>query len=175
PQSPREEEEEDGAEAEEPVGIHHSLAEPATQYTKRPNVFRLQTADRRLFLFQALTEEEMLSWISRLNLAAAILSSPAFPAAVGSQRRFVRPILPTAPSRSPPVRPPGWGTPRAAQKPPLTASSLAVPAQEEQLKCHEQWLERVARELEEHQRNLPDKRGRELDEYQLKKEYLIYE
>lgn len=45
----------------------------------------------------------MSSWISRINLAAALLSSPPFPAAVGSQRRFARPILPAAPSRSPPV------------------------------------------------------------------------
>lgn len=38
-------------------------------------------------------------------------------------------------------------------------------------------MERVAQELFEHQRNLPDKRGRarDLDEYRLKKEYLLYE
>ncbi|XP_053905625.1 PH and SEC7 domain-containing protein 4-like isoform X4 [Cuculus canorus] len=142
--------EEGGTEAEEPLGVHHALAERASKYTKRPNVFRLQTADWRVFLFQAPTSEEMLSWISRVNLVAALFSSPAFPAAVGSQRRFVRPILPAAPSRSPP---------------------------EEQLRSHEAWMERVAEELFEHQRNLPNKRGRarDLDEYRLKKEYLLYE
>ncbi|NXV76975.1 PSD4 protein, partial [Atlantisia rogersi] len=142
--------EEGGAEAEEPLGIHHALAERDSKYTKRPNVFRLQTADWRVFLFQAPTPEEMFSWISRINLVAALFSSPAFPAAVGSQCRFVRPILPAAPSRSPP---------------------------EEQHRSHEAWMERVAQELLEHQRNLPDKRGRarDLDEYRLKKEYLLYE
>ncbi|CAM9805764.1 unnamed protein product, partial [Bubo scandiacus] len=92
----------------------------------------------------------MFSWISRINLVAALFSSPPFPAAVGSQRRFVRPILPAAPSRSPP---------------------------EEQHRSHEAWMERVADELFEHQRNLPEKRGRarDLDEYRLKKEYLLYE
>ncbi|NXK15846.1 PSD4 protein, partial [Herpetotheres cachinnans] len=142
--------EEGGPEVEEPLGVHHALAERASKYTKRPNVFRLQTADWRVFLFQAPTLEEMFSWISRINLVAALFSSPPFPAAVGSQRRFVRPILPAAPSRSAP---------------------------EEQHRSHEAWMERVAQELFEHQRNLPEKRGRarDLDEYRLKKEYLLYE
>lgn len=38
---------------EEVVSVHHSLAEPAADYTKKPHVFRLQTADWRVFLFQA--------------------------------------------------------------------------------------------------------------------------
>lgn len=37
---------------EEVVSVHHSLAEPAVDYTKKPHVFRLQTADWRVFLFQ---------------------------------------------------------------------------------------------------------------------------
>lgn len=39
---------------EEPIGVHHALAERASKYNKRPHVFRLQTADWRIFLFQAL-------------------------------------------------------------------------------------------------------------------------
>lgn len=42
----------------------------------------------------------MSSWIARINLAAATHSAPPFPAAVGSQRRFVRPILPVGPAQS---------------------------------------------------------------------------
>lgn len=38
---------------EEVVSVHHSLTEQAADYTKRPHVFRLQTADLRVFLFQA--------------------------------------------------------------------------------------------------------------------------
>lgn len=53
PQEEEEEEEEGAPEAEEPLGVHHALAEHASKYTKRPNVFRLQTADWRVFLFQA--------------------------------------------------------------------------------------------------------------------------
>ncbi|XP_062452743.1 PH and SEC7 domain-containing protein 4-like [Rhea pennata] len=136
--------------SEEPLGVHHALAERASKYTKRPNVFRLQTADWRVFLFQAPSSEEMSSWISRINLVAALFSSPPFPAAVSSQRRFIRPILPAAPSRSAP---------------------------EEQHRSHETWMDQFAAELFEHQRNLPDKRGRarDLDEYRSKKEYLLYE
>uniref|UniRef100_A0A8C8S959 Pleckstrin and Sec7 domain containing 4 n=1 Tax=Pelusios castaneus TaxID=367368 RepID=A0A8C8S959_9SAUR len=135
---------------EEVIGVHHALAERASKYNKRPNVFCLQTADWRIFLFQAQNAEEMNSWISRINLVAAMFSSPPFPAAVGSQRKFIRPILPTAPCRS----------------------SL-----EEQHQAHESWMDKFSDELSDHQRNLPDKRGRgrDLEEYRLKRDYLVYE
>lgn len=42
-----------GQMVDEPVGVHHSLATPATHYTKKPHVFQLRTADWRLYLFQA--------------------------------------------------------------------------------------------------------------------------
>uniref|UniRef100_A0A669CI54 PH and SEC7 domain-containing protein 4 n=1 Tax=Oreochromis niloticus TaxID=8128 RepID=A0A669CI54_ORENI len=83
---------------EEVVSVHHSLAEPAANYTKKPHVFRLQTADWRVFLFQASSKAEMNSWISRINLISALHSAPPFPAAVGSQRKFRRPILPASQS-----------------------------------------------------------------------------
>lgn len=35
------------------VSVHHSLAMRAADYSKRPNVFYLRTADWRVFLFQA--------------------------------------------------------------------------------------------------------------------------
>ncbi|XP_015355263.1 LOW QUALITY PROTEIN: PH and SEC7 domain-containing protein 4 [Marmota marmota marmota] len=135
---------------DEPVGVHHSLASPATHYTKRPHVFQLRTADWRLFLFQAPTAKEMTSWIARINLAAATHSAPPFPAAVGSQRRFVRPILPMGPAQS----------------------SL-----EEQHRSHENCLDAASDDLLDLQRNLPERRGRsrELEEYRLRKEYLEYE
>lgn len=41
------------------------------------------------------SKEEMLSWILRLNLVAAIFSAPAFPAAVSSMKKFCRPLLPS--------------------------------------------------------------------------------
>ncbi|XP_061334945.1 PH and SEC7 domain-containing protein 1-like [Pezoporus flaviventris] len=70
----------------------------------------------------------MLAWIERLNLAAALLSAPPFPAAVGSQRGPARPLLPAALSRSPP---------------------------EEQRRSHAAWMERVERELRQRQRHGP--------------------
>lgn len=135
---------------DEPVGVHHSLASPATHYTKKPHVFQLRTADWRLYLFQAPTAKEMASWIARINLAAATHSAPPFPAAVGSQRRFVRPILPMNPAQS----------------------SL-----EEQHRSHENCLDAASDDLLDLQRNLPDRRGRsrELEEYRLRKEYLEHE
>ncbi|XP_063167521.1 PH and SEC7 domain-containing protein 4-like [Candoia aspera] len=136
--------------SEEFVGVHHALAEKASKYTKRPHVFRLQTADWHVFLFQAPTFEEMTSWMSRINLVAAMFSAPPFPAAVGSQKKFVRPILPTAACKN----------------------SL-----EDQHLAHEACMDRMSHELLELQRNLPEKRGRgrDLEEYQLRKEYLLYE
>ncbi|XP_072255250.1 uncharacterized protein [Pyxicephalus adspersus] len=135
---------------EEVISVHHSLAEKASDYTKRANVFRLQTADWRVFLFQAQSPEEMMSWICRINLVAAMFSSPPFAAAVGSQRRFYRPILPSAQSK------------------------LDL---EEQLQSHESLMDRFTDDLTEHQRYLPDpkSKSRDSEDYHLREEYLRYE
>ncbi|XP_072492890.1 PH and SEC7 domain-containing protein 4 [Notamacropus eugenii] len=140
----------EGPMPEEAVGVHHALAVPAVHYTKKPHVFQLRTADWRLYLFHAPTAKEMTSWISRINLAAATHSAPPFPAAVGSQRKFVRPILPTGPARS----------------------SL-----EEQHRSHESCLDAASDDLIDLQKSLPERRGRsrDLEEYRLRKEYLEYE
>lgn len=45
------------------------------------------------------SEEEMMSWIFRINLVAALFSAPAFPAAIGSMKKFCRPILPSSSTR----------------------------------------------------------------------------
>ncbi|XP_077118791.1 PH and SEC7 domain-containing protein 4 [Ranitomeya variabilis] len=135
---------------EEVISVHHSLAEKASEYTKRPHVFRLQTADWRVFLFQTQTPEEMKSWITRINLVAAMFSSPPFPAAVGSQRKFYRPILPSTPCK------------------------LDL---EEQLQSQESLIDRFTDDLTEHQRNLPDSKSktREWEDYHLRGDYLRFE
>ncbi|MEQ2313407.1 hypothetical protein AMECASPLE_001699 [Ameca splendens] len=136
---------------EDMVGVHHSLAEPAADYTKKPHVFRLQTADWRVFLFQAPSKAEMNSWISRINLVSALHSSPPFPAAVGSQRRFFRPILP--------------------------ASKSAHPL-ERQLQCHSGKLDSFKADLLYQQENPPDSKkakARDLEEHRVRTEYLQYE
>nr|XP_033805405.1 PH and SEC7 domain-containing protein 4 [Geotrypetes seraphini] len=136
--------------SEEVISIHHAFAEKASKYTKRANVFRLQTAEWRVYLFQAQSRDEMNSWIARINLVAAMFSAPPFPAAIGSQKRFVRPILPTTPCRN----------------------SL-----EDQRQSHESWMDTFTDDLADHQRKLPDKKSkaRDWEEFRMKDEYLQYE
>uniref|UniRef100_A0A3B3TZW6 Pleckstrin and Sec7 domain containing 2 n=1 Tax=Poecilia latipinna TaxID=48699 RepID=A0A3B3TZW6_9TELE len=132
------------------VRIHHALATRATDYSKKPHVLKLKTSDWRVFLLQAPSEEEMLSWIFRINLVAALFSAPAFPAAIGSMKKFCRPILPSSSTRL---------------------------NQEEQLLSHENKLKKTSLELEEHRKLQPsgDPKGRDWEEYRLKEHYLTYE
>ncbi|CAL1600081.1 unnamed protein product [Knipowitschia caucasica] len=132
------------------VSIHHSLALKATDYSKRPNVFYLRTADWRVYLFQAPNAEQMQSWITRINTVAAMFSSPPFPAAIGSQKKFSRPLLPGTMSRQ---------------------------TEEEQVRCHEARFRAVSTELAEIRSSPPDRKvkGRELDEYRQRDEYLEFE
>ncbi|XP_067104060.1 PH and SEC7 domain-containing protein 2 isoform X1 [Osmerus mordax] len=130
------------------VRIHHALATPASDYSKRANVLKLKTSDWRVFLLQAPSEEEMMSWIFRINLVAALFSAPAFPAAIGSMKKFCRPLLPCSSTRL---------------------------SQEEQLQSHESKLKQMGAEVEEHKRNPPSPKSREWEESRLKEHYLTYE
>ncbi|XP_066549423.1 uncharacterized protein LOC136715914 [Amia ocellicauda] len=132
------------------VSVHHSLAMRAADYSKRPNVFYLRTADWRVFLFQAQNAEQMQSWITRINTVAAMFSSPPFPAAIGSQKKFSRPLLPA------------------------TTTKLS---QEEQVQSHEARFRATSAELAELRANAPDRKvkGRELEEYRQRDEYLEFE
>ncbi|CAJ1066656.1 uncharacterized protein LOC126406777 [Xyrichtys novacula] len=132
------------------VSVHHSLAMRAADYSKRPNVFYLRTADWRVFLFQAANPEQMQSWITRINVVAAMFSAPPFPAAIGSQKRFSRPLLP---------------------------GSNTKLSQEEQVKSHENRFRAVSSELADLTAQSPDHKikGRELEEHKLRQEYLEFE
>ncbi|XP_073775023.1 PH and SEC7 domain-containing protein 1 isoform X3 [Danio rerio] len=132
------------------VSIHHSLAIRATDYSKRPNVFYLRTADWRVYLFQAPNAEQMQSWITRINTVAAMFSAPPLPAAIGSQKKFSRPLLPGS------------------------ASKLS---QEEQVQAHETRFRSISTELAQLRSYPPDRKvkGRELEEYRLREEYLEFE
>ncbi|XP_032409383.1 uncharacterized protein LOC116713349 [Xiphophorus hellerii] len=132
------------------VSVHHALAMRAADYRKRPNVFYLRTADWRVFLLQAPSAEQMQSWITRINAVAAMFSAPPFPAAIGSQKRFSRPLLPGSNTK-------------------LT--------QDEQLQAHENRFRAVSSELTELAATTPDRRvkGRELEEQKLRREYLEFE
>ncbi|XP_063776063.1 PH and SEC7 domain-containing protein 3 isoform X2 [Pseudophryne corroboree] len=132
------------------VSVHHALASKATDYEKRPNVLKLKTADWRVFLFQAQSTEEMDSWINKINCVAAVFSAPPFPAAIGSQKKFSRPLLPA------------------------TTTKLS---KDEQLKSHETKLKQISTELAEHRSYPPDKKikAKEIDEYKMKDHYLEFE
>ncbi|NWI58386.1 PSD2 protein, partial [Calyptomena viridis] len=132
------------------IRVHHALATKASDYSKKSNVLKLKTADWRVFLFQAPSKEDMLSWILRINLVAAIFSAPAFPAAICSMKKFCRPLLP---------------------------SSMTKLCQEEQLRSHENKMKQIADELAEHKLHPVEKslKSKEAEEYRLKEHYLIFE
>ncbi|XP_066480300.1 PH and SEC7 domain-containing protein 2 [Tiliqua scincoides] len=132
------------------IRIHHALATKASDYSKKSNVLKLKTADWRVFLFQAPSKGEMLSWILRINLVAAIFSAPAFPAAICSMKKFCRPLLP---------------------------SSITKLCQEEQLQSHENKMRQIADELTEHKLHpiVKGLKSKEAEEYRLKEHYLIFE
>lgn len=112
------------------IRIHHSLAAKATDYTKKQHVFRLQTADQAEYLFQTGDAKELQSWVDTLNFVTASLSAPPLAGAVGSQKRFQRPLLPVS----------------------HTKLNLR-----EQLTDHENRIVWLEKELEEHVANAPEK------------------
>ena len=81
------------------IRIHHCLASKAGDYTKKQHVFRLQTADWAEYLFQTSNTKELQEWVDTLNYVAASLSAPPLPGAVGSQKKFQRPLLPVSYTR----------------------------------------------------------------------------
>ncbi|KAJ8264542.1 hypothetical protein GJAV_G00150500 [Gymnothorax javanicus] len=132
------------------VSIHHSLAMRAADYSKRPNVFYLRTADWRVYLFQAPNAEQMQSWITRINTVAAMFSSPPLPAVVGPQKKFSRPLLPGNRSKL---------------------------SEEEQMQSHETRFRASSSDLAELQSYPPDRKvkGRDLEDYRQREEYLEFE
>ena len=78
------------------IRIHHALATKAADYTKKQHVFRLYTADQSEYLFQTSDSKELQSWIDTINYVCASFSAPPLEGAVGSQKRFQRPLLPSS-------------------------------------------------------------------------------
>ncbi|XP_031333288.1 uncharacterized protein LOC116163485 isoform X6 [Photinus pyralis] len=132
------------------IRIHHSLATKAADYTKKQYVFRLQTADQAEYLFQTSDSKELLSWIDTINFVSASLSAQPLEAAVGSQKKFQRPLLPCSRTK-------------------LTLR--------EQLHDHEERVMRLENELDEHQKNPPERGSKSLvvQNYKEKELYLNYE
>ncbi|XP_067010954.2 PH and SEC7 domain-containing protein isoform X2 [Anabrus simplex] len=132
------------------IRIHHALATKASDYTKKQHVFRLQTADQAEYLFQTSDSKELQSWIDTINFVCASFSAQPLAGAVGSQRKFQRPLLPCS----------------------HTKLNLR-----EQLRDHEERVQRLETELEEHRKHPPERSAKSLNiqNYKEKDAYLHYE
>ncbi|ESN99908.1 hypothetical protein HELRODRAFT_101195 [Helobdella robusta] len=62
-----------------PLELEGSVASPATDYNKRPNVFNLKFTSGAEYLFQCRDEEEMNVWIEKINIASGAHSSSSHP------------------------------------------------------------------------------------------------
>ncbi|XP_023289067.1 PH and SEC7 domain-containing protein 1 isoform X2 [Orussus abietinus] len=132
------------------IRIHHALATKAADYTKKQHVFRLQTADQAEYLFQTSDSKELQSWIDTINFVCASFSCQPLAGAVGSQRKFQRPLLPCSHTKLSP---------------------------REQLRDHEERVSRLEAELDEHRRHPPERGAKALtiQNYKEKDAYLHYE
>ncbi|VDD80712.1 unnamed protein product [Mesocestoides corti] len=59
-----------------PVNLAGAVAAPATDYDKRPYVFRLKLPNGGESLFQCLSEDEMHTWVETINSVSASLPAP---------------------------------------------------------------------------------------------------
>ncbi|XP_071503749.1 uncharacterized protein [Diadema antillarum] len=132
------------------MSLHHAFASKSNQYDKKPNVFCLRLANWQDYLIQCLSAEDMQRWMHAVNLAAAVHSSPPLPAAVGSQVGFKRPLLPSSATKLDSAR---------------------------QLVSHDDKVESLERELEDHRNYPPDKKTKAkiVKDYKAKDEYLEFE
>ncbi|XP_023705908.1 uncharacterized protein LOC111863643 isoform X2 [Cryptotermes secundus] len=132
------------------IRIHHALATKASDYTKKQHVFRLQTADQAEYLFQTSDSKELQSWIDTINFVCASFSAQPLAGAVGSQRKFQRPLLPCS----------------------HTKLNLR-----DQLCDHEERVRSLEAELEGHRRHPPERGAKSLSiqNYKEKDVYLHYE
>jgi len=55
---------------EQPIDLDGGTVSAATDYTKRPHVFRVKLTTGNEFLFQCKNEDEMSSWISEIKSSA---------------------------------------------------------------------------------------------------------
>lgn len=149
--------------------------------------------------------EQMQSWITRINVVAAMFSAPPFPAAIGSQKRFSRPLLPGSNTKLSQVHTlvrlcfawksghslkslsgpwsgvEFWVSPSSISGFSLVPTTVNPwhfsPLQEDQVKSHENRFRAISSELADLTAATPDRKvkGRELEEHKLRQEYLEFE
>ncbi|KRX16495.1 Spectrin beta chain, erythrocytic, partial [Trichinella nelsoni] len=61
-----------GAAASAPINILHAVCQPASEYQKRKNTFKLRTVDGAEFLFSASSFSEMQDWIAKISFHASL-------------------------------------------------------------------------------------------------------
>ncbi|KRZ97224.1 Spectrin beta chain, non-erythrocytic 5 [Trichinella sp. T8] len=61
-----------GAAASAPINILHAICQPASEYQKRKNAFKLRTVDGAEFLFSASSFSEMQDWIAKISFHASL-------------------------------------------------------------------------------------------------------
>ncbi|XP_018012231.1 PH and SEC7 domain-containing protein isoform X3 [Hyalella azteca] len=129
------------------VRLHHALATRAHDYNKKQHVFRLHTADHAVYLLQTSDSKELQAWIDAINFVAASLSAAPMAGAVGSQKKFQRPLLP------------------------CSATKLNL---RDQTLDHEERLARLEEDLQQHLAKPPDKTAKTntLANYREKEAYL---
>ncbi|KAF2352857.1 PH domain-like [Trinorchestia longiramus] len=150
------------------IRLHHALATRAHDYNKKQHVFRLYTADRAQYLlqtrycppdhvllvssrqgtvYQTSDSKELQGWIDTINYVAASLSAAPMAGAVGSQKKFQRPLLPCS----------------------ITKLNLR-----EQTSDHQERLSQLEAELEQHLTKAPDKAAKSntVSNYREKEAYL---
>lgn len=132
------------------IRVHHCLASKASDYTKKQHVLRLQTACWAEYLFQTSNTKELQEWIDTLNYVAASLSAPPLPGAVGSNKKFQRPLLPV---------------------------SYTLLNMQDQLRHWESRLEETERDLLEHRTYPPEKgsKASAIQHFLEKENYLVFE
>ncbi|XP_076054271.1 uncharacterized protein LOC143032905 isoform X6 [Oratosquilla oratoria] len=132
------------------IRLHHALATRATDYNKKEHVFRLETADQAEYLLQTSDSKELQAWIDTINYVAASLSAPPLPGAVGSQKKFQRPLLPCS----------------------ITKLNLR-----EQMEDHIKRLAQLEADLEDHKAHPPEKNAKSatISNYKEKEAHLICE
>ena len=59
--------------AASPLSLHEAECEPANDYTKRKNVFRLVTKDKSEFLFAAENAQHLDEWVKKISFHAHLL------------------------------------------------------------------------------------------------------
>ncbi|KAM7392830.1 hypothetical protein PAMA_007777 [Pampus argenteus] len=163
---------------EEVVSVHHSLAEQAANYTKKPHVFRLQTADWRIQ-----SGDEFMDQPHQPDFSSSLLAS------IPRSCRFPKEVLQTDPARLT-VCSDSANTVQGLTtlchdahlccKLLLKAFCLSglLPVQERQLQSHARMLESFKADLLYLQQNPPEgkkAKAKDLEEHRVRTEYLQHE